>query len=677
MPRYEVVIDGYEYGFDYPDENTPDEVLRGRAEEMARRYRAAQQGDDEYQSIYDLQKKAHSGVQGALAQMGHGSLLGYGDEINAALATLISGPEGSFTDLITGEGSDYYDKRLDINRRVLNEYRDKNPVLAPVMEGSGGVLTGLVAGRAGLGGTGSTLGQTAKIGATEGAIAGFGEGEGGFVNRAFTGGVGATFGGVAPYLLAAGRPAAQSVARNVGRFLDPGIQKLNKAQRLLMEDLRLDAFNPNKLRRVPGKQQTVADIGGANTLAEMQAAAAIPGNPMLDETVDFMSARRANQYGRITDDAVSLTGQSPINRIQAEDEILDAARREADDLYQAAYANPAQIGDLDTLRLLDSDIVKEAYDDALRLYDAERSAGMLINKDLPPLDNIFVKNAKTGQVRLVRSPNMQTLDYIQRALDDKVTQLYKDGKGGLAGIAKETRRKLISAMEKISPEYEEARQVWRGKSEGQDALKAGKKFWTASENDVANAMKDMSATEQALYRQSAMESIQDNVMRPSDTINVVGRLNNETMRRKLAKISTNPEAVENYLQRADIEKSMARTEDAILTGSRTKNMAAKMKAIEENPSLISRAVSKFRTPATAFDTLTEAMTSAGQRDAAGTTAGELLQLGATELNENQQKLIADLFKSYMLEREVDRIGMAGARSASSFANRMTPYVISN
>jgi len=174
-----------------------------------------------------------------------------------------------------------------------------------------------------------------------------------------------------------------------------------------------------------------------------------------------------------------------------------------------------------------------------------------------------------------------------------------------------------------------------------------------------------------------MESIQDNVMRPSDTINVVGRLNNETMRRKLAKISTNPEAVENYLQRADIEKSMARTEDAILTGSRTKNMAAKMKAIEENPSLISRAVSKFRTPATAFDTLTEAMTSAGQRDAAGTTAGELLQLGATELNENQQKLIADLFKSYMLEREVDRIGMAGARSASSFANRMTPYVISN
>ena len=116
-----------------------------------------------------------------------GASVGTSDEIIAAAAN----PRAALSAAISGEGPEsqaYYDRLAD-ERRRLAQFREQYPTDALVAEAGGALTTGALAGIATGGGstvaTGSQLARLgnlaktgAKVGAVEGGLYGFAQGEG-------------------------------------------------------------------------------------------------------------------------------------------------------------------------------------------------------------------------------------------------------------------------------------------------------------------------------------------------------------------------------------------------------------------------------------------------------------------------------------------------------------------
>ena len=137
--------------------------------------------------------------------LGQGLLLGFGDEAEAGVRSLLS--------------DETYDDALKDVRGELKGFKKENPGTALASELGGGLLTG---GGLGLLGAGTRLGKSilqktgvtglgAATGLTEGAVAGAGTADGDFGDRAFGSLVGGTLGGTVGAVL----PGAISVGKNV------------------------------------------------------------------------------------------------------------------------------------------------------------------------------------------------------------------------------------------------------------------------------------------------------------------------------------------------------------------------------------------------------------------------------------------------------------------------------
>ena len=115
-----------------------------------------------------------------------GVFLGFADELEAAILNPISALGSAFG----FEGKDY-NERLKIVRDKLDSYRTENPLESMAYEMGGAILPTLAAGALTAGAGSAAVGastaarlaptalRAAKIGAAEGAVAGFGAGEGG------------------------------------------------------------------------------------------------------------------------------------------------------------------------------------------------------------------------------------------------------------------------------------------------------------------------------------------------------------------------------------------------------------------------------------------------------------------------------------------------------------------
>lgn len=398
--------------------------------------------------------------------------------------------------------------REEERQRIRGEtakYREANPGMAIAGEIVGGLATGPagVVRSTGKVGLREALKYGAKravsSGAGQGAIAGFGEAEGGVGNRLAGATVGATTGGLAGGVLGkAGRMVGERVARggpkDVGANFAADLMQAAKTRpaAVRQEAARLAQIAP---------EARLADITGEAGQRAARGQAGF-GGPAGEEVATAMRERFAGRPKRMQDVLTRSTGKTPESMVETLDDFRKSRKAAADPLYEAAFANPP--------------IVDEALESFIEqrpsLKLAQQEAAVLMKEAGRPLQ--MIENA-AGEAVPLRTPEF--LDYMKGALDDILYKGKKPGEGGLGlrrlGKVQETRNEFVGMLDDMIPGYREARAAYAGDTALIQAMEEGadlaaKRTRSTEVKQVLDAMGD---SEREMFQRGYLDTLRNRI----------------------------------------------------------------------------------------------------------------------------------------------------------------------
>lgn len=523
-------------------------------------------------------------VAGGARELAGGAMFEFADEAEAAARAPFSDKS--------------YDELVREIRQSRARFGQEQPAAAMGLNVAGGIgsmfIPGAgVAGQALRAGTGigklaSPVARTAATGAAQGTIAGVGAGES--PEERFTMGLagGAMGAGLGAGMYGLGR--AGQFARDVrGARRDTGVNAEANAADILAGRVE----NPDALR-----QQLADDaaIGVPTTLAtstrdlgrlsDVVLRTPSEGREALAETI---ARQQAGAPGR-AQQALRTALPTP-DYFASMDQVTGTLRRNADQLYGAAYAAAPEIRDPRIMKALDSPDIQAAYMDAVRNSQREMQAAALRGEDpsqyamselfTPRLDaeGALVGIDPTGK----KIPDLRSLDQIKQALDRRISGLYASGQGGDATALRQVRDAFVNRLDQVGPsEYKAARAQYKGDIEIRDALELGRQ---AAGNklrwqEVAKTAREASPGEQAAlttgFMQNLMQRFEDSSQRRNFAREII---DNDNLRNKL-RVLTPPDefgVLEAALRReADLFEQTSR----VMTGSQTFERGAEARAVE-------------------------------------------------------------------------------------------------
>lgn len=446
---------------------------------------------------------------------GKGLLFDFADELEAAGRMVANG------ELSTDE---YYRIKSQINSDY-NTWAKANPGEALGLELTGGVAgafipgfgqigTGMRGARAGEA-LGSTLLAGAKSGAISGGLSGLGQSEtlapSDVLPSVITGtGVGGVTGGVfgkatelAGRGFASGRDA---VLRRLGR--EGGTDAVD---RRVAEVLYGSTPSPERAigRTALSEKYNVPTPFGLATpeltaLTEKVLAKPSAGREALATQIAETQSEAMPRVQQQVEEALPGTK----DYFDVEDQITANLRRIGDNEYQKAFA----VGPVNDRQLID---IANNPELAGIWAKAQRLA-RLEGRDLPTkmeavLDDggNLVGLAPTKDV----IPDVQSLHYLKRALDDTIDAGFRGnagvGKAEAAVLKESIRKPLLARLDALVPEYREARALYAGDLEVRDALRLGRDLLKSKirPQQFERDLQGMSAAEREALKTGARQSI--------------------------------------------------------------------------------------------------------------------------------------------------------------------------
>lgn len=428
-------------------------------------------------------------------------------------------------------------------------------------------------------GVGGRAANAAATGAAFGAASGAGAGEGAAdtVLQAATGGAvgGATGAVAAPVLEGIGR-AGKAVfggitekgreaeaARQVVRAIEkesPGVADAPERAATVLEQANAQ-----------GVPLVVADVGTKGGPVQRLADAASIKSPTASKAFETAFEERAGtQKDRLLDEVRNIVGGQP-NATGTREALQDAARAQNKPAYARAYAagdRPVWSPELE--RLTSSPEVSEALRVAAQTGKSQAVADGFggFNPALTVTqDGRVVFNA--GPKGVPTYPNIQYWDYVQRELRIAAE---KSGSKTEAGRLENLRRQLNTELDKVVPEFGQARQGAARFFGADDALSAGESFVThrGTNEEARRAVNRMTPAERELFANGFASNLVDQVRSVADRSNVINKafLNNPQARERI-EIALGPDGARRIEAFLRLEGMMQRTKDAVSGNSKT------------------------------------------------------------------------------------------------------------
>ena len=452
--------------------------------------------------------------------------------------------------------------------REIAQFRAERPGATLTAEIAGGGVGGPGAVATRMMGAARTLpaivGRGAAAGGVVGAAAGAGEAPPGErLQGATTGAVmGAGLGAAAPLILSAG---ARGLRAAVNRIRG-GTTQRNAANRVLQaldaEEITLDEAR-QRLNRL-GVEATLADVSD-ETRRLLRGTTSEPGRISAQAT-RLLNERQDRQGMRILD---TLERQMPSSASfqGTVDDLVSMRRNAARPLYQRAYAREIEFTP-QMRELFNRPAIRRAWKGAQEIAANE-------GIELP---QVFVEDA-AGNLTLSNAPNMPTIDFIKRSLDDIVEgardQLTGKIVGDRAQAVAAVRRELIDMIDELNPAYAAARQAFAGPSGSLDALHLGRRFARGDPEILAKQLEKLTPNDQAFFRMGVVQGLRDIVLRTPDGVNAARRVaGNELARQRLREVFPDDESFETFMGQIDREIEFARTRQTALGGSPTARIQA-------------------------------------------------------------------------------------------------------
>jgi hypothetical protein len=527
----------------------------------------------------DFLHTAHNFVSGVTDQALKIPTFGFLDEGNAGMRAVIRG----IGNLVTGKPADIggnYDRALADERIGQDMFQEAHPVVSAAANVAGGLATGgigagIAPGAGAVASTGRALipdlvagaksvpGMVVRstgVGATAGAVGGFGDAEGGFQERANGAIEGAAIGGGLGALI----PGVPAVSREIwdrGRNLLGRTTTDEAAGEHLARALTRDKFDLSGVGPMPttDKPMAVVDMGGGNTRRLGRQVETTPGEGS-DHATTFLNERQYGQGDRIKDDIEThISGQNRIDSVKARG---DQRRTESAPLYE--QANQQNVHSDRLQQFLDDPIAKEGLQAGM---DRARIRSVAENQPFNPDD--YASNG--GPV------NTRAIDAVKNGLDD-ILEKYRNpttGKLELDGRGKDIedfRKSLLIEADALNPTYGQARAAYAEPSRLMDATERGRGVMKGNTQETVRNFEKMDDPAKDAYRIGAADTLKETVGNSRDGAHVVPRIyGGDNARARVDMLADDPKA---FARKMAEEDAMNKSRNTVTGGSSTMRSAA-------------------------------------------------------------------------------------------------------
>jgi len=166
--------------------------------------------------------------------------------------------------------------------------------------------------------------------------------------------------------------------------------------------------------------------------------------------------------------------------------------------------------------------------------------------------------------------NMDLVDETKRVLDDRIGAAIRQGKNNEAMRLTRLKRSLVDEADAANPMYREARDLFAGKAELENAASRGEDFFKLKSREVRELFDSMSESERRFFKLGAKQAIMDKVESLQDNANAVRRLfGKQGDLQKLADIFETPEQWRNFANVLEREANFVVTRNAVTGNSTT------------------------------------------------------------------------------------------------------------
>lgn len=476
-------------------------------------------------------------------------------------------------------GPDDYATNLAAQRFETDAARQANPIAA-----FGGDVAGLLAGT-------YTTGALAQNAATRFAPALARQGAWGssiprnLANDAFYGTTLAAINEQNPYAAGAlalgGSAAGQIIGAPVGRALanmvqsspramqglnavsqifggraKPTLPQMSTAQRMMVD--AVGDRGPQVLNNL----QQAAQMGVPMSLADADTGLTALGGAVVRRSPDARNIainafepRAQGQYDRLVG-AVERDFGPVANIPQRSKDLIQQARTASRPLYEPLESLPPRTSPaLD--EMLNTNAGMTAMRNATQIADAQRA----------PAGSMAIGQDAAGNPVFTATPNFQTLNYVKQGFDRSYETLKRAG-DPLAGSINSLRKDYLAEMDNLYPGYAQARAAYAGPAAEREAFQAGVGARNMTPDGLAFAIKDMPEPRLEQFRLGRISDIVDQAGKVKYTANpwnsVVG---SPAEQQRLATLF--PENAPSFIKQYQLERDIARSQNAILGGSPT------------------------------------------------------------------------------------------------------------
>jgi hypothetical protein len=450
-------------------------------------------------------------------------------------------------------------------------------------------------------------GGAAATGAATGALTGAGTAQPG--ERMEGARIGAQVGAV---LGAGGQQAARIVPQVPGikQAIEFGREKVGlptdfarRADVKLLQALQRDGVDLNEAQRRISlikqggyKPETIIELGGENTRRLADLVSQYPGASQAAR--ELAETRSAGAPERI------ITDFREAFRVNADafdlsEQIIQQRNAVSRPLYERAYQEGGVIADERFKNYFKLTPFKDAYKTARELAEFD-------GVELPEkIDDLW----KLG------GPDLRTLDYIKRGLDD-VLYVKKGPTGGtgkqILGRLEEKRREFVDLIDEVGPlSYREARRAFAGPTEVRNAIDIGKEFTKLDPRELKKQFDKLSPAEQEGFKVGVFDSIRTNIEKGADGVDVLRRVWKSTEKQNQLRVLLGEDAFSDLSNRLVREKVIRETDVGMMRGSQTQPRMLLQREFEGRDELIPQIAERGVTGATR-NYLLRSMTGPGQ-----------------------------------------------------------------
>lgn len=446
----------------------------------------------------------------------------------------------------------------------------------------------------------SPAAKIAGTGAATGTVSGLGTAEGTFSERLPSALGTGLASGIAGPILAKGVTTGGNVLGRAYNMMRPSQSTAEKAAtRKVLQAMGRDEMTIDDVRQQMARER---GMGVESTLADVS-----PSMKSLGEASIMVPGKGRRVLGEVMEERLEegreKVGQRVLQSIgkgadftQEMQNLTTALRKNASPLYKEAYQF-GEVYDPKIMKVLENDTFKRAYQEARKIIDAERVAAELRGEDVSQfmLKPLYQADA-AGNITKVDIPDVRTLDYIKRGMDQLIEKGYSSQDGLTKADARalqELKKVYMNTIDQatIDPKtgvskYAEARKQYAGDFEVLQALKFGKDDFLTTKTLPAEAQKivdGMSVAEKDALRAGVAQSILTKIMDSPQQINAAQKvIGAPSTRKRLATLFDTPQEYEMFETALVREAELFRNAQEMIRNSRTANRQEALKDLK-NP----------------------------------------------------------------------------------------------